>query len=385
MNVHRRLGHSPIDAPIAALLVCLALALLPVVRWNLALPKIAGILTGCALALLLARLPVRFRPFLGPGLVLLSVGIVLGGIFVVNWPTDKLPGLSRIGAMLLAVPSPLRRSVHPNQIGGVVALLLPIALATVLASGKGRRWRIVAGLATCGLLGGSILVSQSRGALLGVLFSLVGLVGWLVWGGRRRTSTLMVGLAAVAVAGLTIVLLDGWRGGDDSLATFGGRQALWLRGLLMVADAPLTGIGIGQFPALLTTAYPMFAAEVDTSLPHVHNWFLQIAIDLGVPGLLVICWLLWRIAKGLAVSAGQGSVMAAGMLAGLGAYLLYGLTDASALGAIGGLVFWVVIGSGAAWTNASQPLPPEVEEDGGPCRELPQPTASAADTAGAKP
>jgi len=71
---------------------------------------------------------------------------------------------------------------------------------------------------------------------------------------------------------------------------FALRQDIWLRANMVIQDFPFTGIGMGTFGAVVDVFYPLAAQPVN--IPHAHNLFLQIAVDLGLPGLLAWlgCW-----------------------------------------------------------------------------------------------
>ncbi len=88
----------------------------------------------------------------------------------------------------------------------------------------------------------------------------------------------------------------------------------------LVMNPSITGIGMGSFGDLADMLYPFFLSEPG-SVPHAHNLYLQIAVDLGIPGL--VCWLAilfvviftsWKLFK-------QGKELGDTWMAGLGAGL----------------------------------------------------------------
>lgn len=98
-------------------------------------------------------------------------------------------------------------------------------------------------------------------------------------------------LAAVGSVGILGFLFTG---GSELLfdaattdATFGGleqRVEIWSRAIYMVQDFSFTGVGMGaSFGRVADLLYPFFLAPPG-QIPHAHNLYLQVAVDLGIPG-----------------------------------------------------------------------------------------------------
>ena len=129
--------------------------------------------------------------------------------------------------------------------------------------------------------------------------------------------------------------------------------------------------------------YPLFLMHPDVDIGHAHNEYLQAALDLGIPGLIAFIglyigafWMLtdiWKAAchpppntakspKGDNCEVPEGGSLRSprrgltihyslftrsltlGLGGGLFAHLLYGLTDAVALGAKPGVLLWMLLG-----------------------------------------
>jgi len=61
-------------------------------------------------------------------------------------------------------------------------------------------------------------------------------------------------------------------------------------GLNIIAENPL-GVGLGGFPSV----FPVFrTGTVRPSLVQSHIAYLTVAVELGIPGLLLFLWILWR-------------------------------------------------------------------------------------------
>lgn len=82
------------------------------------------------------------------------------------------------------------------------------------------------------------------------------------------------------------------------------RLCMAISGVQMVRDHPLTGVGLGMVPRL----YPLYRKDDAPrwQVPHLHNNFLQLAAERGLPALGAYLWLLvaffattWRALPGL--------------------------------------------------------------------------------------
>ena len=82
-------------------------------------------------------------------------------------------------------------------------------------------------------------------------------------------------------------------------------------------------------------------------MAHAHNELLQAALDLGLPGLVGFL-ALYVAAVAMLVrtmqAGGAVRLLALGLLGGLLAHFIFGMTDAVALGAKPGFLFWWLLG-----------------------------------------
>jgi O-antigen ligase len=185
---------------------------------------------------------------------------------------------------------------QPNPYAGYLNLILPLALSfSILGERKWERW--VYRLATLLLLG-ALVASESRGALLAMLLAVVVMLT-LIWRPIRPLAQL--GLLAVAGFGwlasynliplqpvqrvLTAIGLGSVAFGQVTNANFSAveRAAHWLAGVRMFASHPLLGVGIGNY----AVAYPHYHPRGwYASLAHAHNYYINIAAEAGIVGLL---------------------------------------------------------------------------------------------------
>lgn len=242
---------------------------------------------------------------------------------------------------------------QPNPYGGYLNLSLPIALA-LTAFGRDPRMRWVTGGASALMLF-ALYLSDSRGALLGLVAALVALaaVGWRVE--RRVGIALVIGAPLLAIAWFSHLiptrienkLLAQFRMNDVSLtaqlsdANYSTieRLAHWVAGLRMFRAHPLLGVGAGDYGA----AYPAYKVPGwDESLTHAHNYYINAAAETGALGLLALLlvigaaiWVAWRAtratdwrrgARGALVGA-DARALAIGCAAVVVALCIHNLTD----------------------------------------------------------
>lgn len=168
-----------------------------------------------------------------------------------------------------------------DQYAAFIELLLPIALA---ASIRQRRWLLVPA-ACAGLMFASVVASASRaGTIIVCTEALVFLVAAVV--GHRRNYR-AAGLIAASLALCTLV--GGWTcvwerfSADDPFAY---RREMLTASLDMIRSRPLTGFGLGTWPAV----YPAFAVfdPPGIYMNHAHNDWAEWTAEGGLPLLAIL-------------------------------------------------------------------------------------------------
>jgi len=142
-----------------------------------------------------------------------------------------------------------------------------------------------------------------------------------------------------------------------SLGTLEARIEIWSRALYGIQDFPFTGMGMNTFRTVVHVLYPLNRIGPDVEIGHAHNEFLQAALDLGIPGLIAFldlymisfaCLASTSRQIGQTSETGEDRLLNQALVLGLGgglvAHLLYGMTDAVALGAKPGVLFWMLLG-----------------------------------------
>ncbi len=356
---HPLVQRGGLDAPLLCLLLLLPLPLFAVTDWSFALPKLVILLLGAALlrAVRDGLTDIHAWRWAARAFVAALAAVALLGLVATDWTSGKLLPLEGIYAHLprlegLALPRTSRGGIHPNEIAGTLALLLPLAVAVTLSHQGFSLGRLALAAAT--VLGFGVLVlTQSRMGYLGVLGGLfVLLVGWIATRGGRWGVGVATLAALLATGGIWLVanrlLLAAAAVGGGSLETPGSRLELWDRAFLMLRDYPFTGVGPGQFSAALHAHYTTTQVVAGVWVAHSHNLILQIVVEHGIP--VAIAWfvLLLSVVVHLFQVVRRGDrearTIAIGCMGGLAALHLYGIGDAISLGAKPAILLWAMLG-----------------------------------------
>jgi O-antigen ligase/glycosyltransferase involved in cell wall biosynthesis len=357
-----------LDGPISLLAAWGVLALIPSHDLDVSLTRLLGLWLGIALFLVFfdvltseKRLWVMMSALAAFGLLVTILGPLLA-----DWSLD--------GGFQTSVPALLTRltqtsalgqalQLHPNKLAATIAILLPLPAAIMLFT-PGRLIRLYWGLGMVLMLAMLALIG-SRSGLLAASVALLGLAVY-----RARGLELVLPLTALA-AGLAAWLVGPSHLIDDLLAlslgpgqpaTLAARLDVWSASLRLIGEAPVLGIGIGTFRETLQHVAPIVRNGAVVDVPHSHNLYLQYALDLGLPGLVIFFWLLGR-AFDLAHYAilhgptARASALIVGVSCGLLAYLTYGLTDAIGPGEKPGLFFWLLLALTAAGARLARSGP----------------------------
>lgn len=347
------MSNDPLDIPVAALLVMTLVGLYPSVETSTSLRVLYKTVVEVALFCgLVNGVRSRERLWALTGILLAAgVGAALLGLIGTNWSTSKLAALAALVPVYRWLPKTVipflnKAGFSGNIVGGTLAMLLPLNLS-LFCFGSKRCTRPLLGLSLL-IMGITLLLTQSRGALLGCAVALVAMAIW-----RSRWFVLLIPLA---LFGLFLVSRYF---GVEQLADFllitettssaQGRLELWQRAIYMLQDFPFTGIGLGDFSRVAPILYPFFLIGPDTVVPHAHNLFLQMGVDLGIPGLVAFIALLtaFTITAVGTIRQARGTEfapLAIGLFCGFVVYLIHGLLDNITFSTKPGTVIWAILG-----------------------------------------
>jgi len=193
--------------------------------------------------------------------------IVLGIGPVLWWLFDALTG-SRRSTRNCRSSSPHRESVG----GSLAGVLLLVALAVCVLA---------------------VLLSLSRGGFAALCVATAVSVACL-YRAEIVNGKVLLGTAALAAALGIVAVSHGYDRVVDRLDDFqslqsldgtAGRRHLWLADLEAVRDYPLFGTGMGTHREVS----PMYLDRPGTNYSHAENGYIQVALEAGLPGILLAC------------------------------------------------------------------------------------------------
>jgi hypothetical protein len=366
----RFVPRTPLNAALWLLLAMVGVSLFVTPDVHESLGKISGVVLGVLIywaALRWLRRPARLKTGI---VVFLTVGLVLAVVGMLGTPVQhkfgvltaiatRLPFLGAREAdhlVLSGIPG-APEGFNPNPVSGCLILFIPLQVLLLVRGGH--RWLVASGRpqavlavvqAACLLVtAGTVLVMQSRGAWAGLAIAVTAAAIFATRSRRLTACVVVIGLL------LTVGLAPrAWRAIQHPGVSpeIGGAAAqrleLWSKALLCIRDFPLTGMGMNMFRTRMPARYPVFVNPHEGDVVHAHNNLLQAALDVGLPGLAayLAIWI-GAIACVTRVYRRDADAMrrtiALGLWTGLVAHFAFGMTDAIALGAKVGVVFWLTL------------------------------------------
>jgi len=333
--------RTPADWPILLLLVMTLITLWVTALPEVTYPQVYRLLSGIILYYAIVNWTTshaRLR-LLVLGTILAGLSLALFATVSVQWTSSKFPFIP--ASLYGYFPILVSDTANPNVMAGSLVIFFPIILGLCLFGWKHLRW-YEASLSMLALLSiaAILALTQSRGGLIALVAVLMvmALLRWR-WGWILSILGISTVGAIIAWIGVTPVL-----NAVFSSATLGGiegRLEVWSRAVYMIQDFPFTGVGMGSFTKVADLLYPFFLYEPG-KVEHTHNLFLQIAVDLGIPGLIawlailvvvsVIAWQVYH--KGRITHNGWYAGLGAGLLCSQVALVVHGMLDSVTWGMV---------------------------------------------------
>jgi O-antigen ligase len=171
---------------------------------------------------------------------------------------------------------------NSNDLAALIVQALPFAVIPALLA-KGRLGSRILMIFTLPILITGLLLSQSRGAMLGVVVS----IGtYFIFKAKKRRRAFFLAALFVPVLFLFFSLANMVRSSQDLQGSTESRTSFLIAGLNMGAHHPLMGVGFGNFPKQWQSY--SIGAVYEEGVHTAHNsWILAFA-ETGLPGLLLL-------------------------------------------------------------------------------------------------
>jgi putative inorganic carbon (HCO3(-)) transporter len=366
-------ARTAMDVPIMLLLIMTGVSLIPSVDLDLSINRLWIYILGVALfyGMVNGLHSERHIHLMGIGLVLVGLMVAVVSFLGTDW---EIGILVDVPAIYDRLPGPLIRGlpgsgvleeydlVNPRLVAGTLAILLPLPLA-YLISGQGWKLKLISGV-TALVMTCVLLLTQAPQGFLGLA---VGLFLIIVWWSRWPLLSLPLGLGGLFMAWRFLDIqqrVGNWLTPDNLAALNFGIYSRAVNGAWAIAtvrDMPYTGIGLNTFP-VITELYSSGRDHV----VHAHNTLIQTAVDLGIPGTIVLIALLaafgFTAARAYRASLNPNQrALLIGICGAIAAWLAFGLLDGITLGHKPAAALWVMLGLAAALRlQLEQPTPKAV-------------------------
>jgi O-antigen ligase len=264
--------------------------------------------------------------------------------------------------------------INHNHFAGLMELTIPLTIAIFaieysrhfigagtrfLSILKGLSWatslKLASLLIAMGVMFVALVLSKSRVGLFASIFSLIVMAG--LARGRLHSRVLLKTIGLILMSGLVTIRFD--RGPIERFSWWQDeaqiRLNLWKDSVKIVPDFPLIGRGLGTFREVI----PYYRSQLDfvkiSDAPqgafwqHAHNDYLQLLIECGMVGFLIMMWGLVRTARQFLSALARTTdheIATTGyaLLAGMTALLIHSFSDFNFHIPANALIFSVLLG-----------------------------------------
>lgn len=234
---------------------------------------------------------------------------------------------------------------NPNVFGEYLVVAISVCVG-MLWKAKGALGKIYY-IFVAGVLMLSLILTSSRGAMLGLL---IALCIFIIFSEKRLLILILLGAIA-----MPFVLPESIWSRLSSVITLSDTSSLYRISIYkacinIIREYWITGIGVGAFPLI----YPEFSYSAANAY-HAHNLFLNVFIELGFLGfgLLILSAVLFmqNIYYGIKSGIRKYGFLLGGILGGFIGIMMQGMTDYIWHDYRIVLLFWIILGVGMASVN----------------------------------
>lgn len=228
---------------------------------------------------------------------------------------------------------------NPNLLAGFLVTAMSIAVGLACKAKKSKSKLMLFGLAA--MFGTCLVLTYSRGAWLSVI-AVIGTYG-LIYNRRILWLLLVIPIVVLCTHDVLERLLSIVNPTDTSSTL---RLALWESTWAMIIDKPLLGIGWGAY-WLVYPEYDFFVQDTGIKIFHAHNMYLNIAAEIGIPGLVAFLAIMFGHARAaLRIFIGTTDRWIAGLMLGIVSAIVglavSGFTDYVMFNIQMSMLFWLL-------------------------------------------
>ena len=238
----------------------------------------------------------------------------------------------------------------PNDLGAYLVIVLPMAMGYFVASfGLSERsgrappnWKFIAVLGIClCAMGTNLALTLTRAAWIGVFAATLYIAIYF----QRKLLWVLLVIALLSPFLMPQAVKDRFEVMRQRPSGFmSERPQWWKTSAQLITKYPITGIGLGRF----RHEYQLHApAGVHHKPYHAHNIYLHIAVEQGIPSLILFLGILFLIFRRLFALRKKDDFWSLGLFIGGSGFLIsalvYGLAD-QILHQRPLLIFWFLIG-----------------------------------------
>lgn len=234
----------------------------------------------------------------------------------------------------------------PNDCASYLITILPIPISLVIHRATDRKSRLSLILLSA-ILVVALLFTSTRGAWLGFI---LGIFFVAVFNGKKAFFISIIFLILLALFSPAAVKdqIKSFTSLSTDVST-NDRMIIWATAWRMFMDKPFFGQGLGTFMSVFGKYKPEYYKEI----VYAHNCYLQMAAEIGIFGLLIFMWFVFRLFQSTIFKLTKSEdklVKAAflGVSGGILAYLVHSFVDTNLYSLPLAVLFWAMSGLAAA-------------------------------------
>ena len=237
---------------------------------------------------------------------------------------------------------------HPNFLGLFLGPMIFLGLGAILHFIKNKKTAFVLGILFFLLSFLALIFAMSEGAIIGVL---TGLIVWIL-SFKKFRKKITVGLVILIILIFLFPASRAYFLEKALLQDLSGqlRINIWRGASELIKTSPLIGVGLDGYEKLIPD-YQKQVFQANTGKEfyaffqsHPHNLFLTIWLELGLLGLLVFIWMIFKALIQGFKSIKKEYILVPSILSSLVVILIHGLVDTPYFKNDLSVLFWLIIG-----------------------------------------